>query len=644
MVRFGWGPQSIKSFMAGHLTPNFPWWYPCGAEPNSAGTHFRVWAPKHSAVGLLIAGRDGVVDLAKDEEGYFDGFVAGIGDGARYAYSVDGKGPFPDPASRSQPEGPLKFSQVIDPGKFRWNDAAWRGVRIEGQVIYELHLGTFTHAGTSRAAVPHLGTLAKMGITAIELMPVADFPGEFGWGYDGVDLFAPTRLYGTPDDLRAFVDQAHALGIAVLLDVVYNHLGPDGNFLPEFSENYFSKKHVTDWGGAIHFYGEGSAPVREFFAANAAYWIAEFHFDGLRLDATQNIYDESQDHILAMIARNCRKAAGDREIILIAENESQNTKLVQPAEKRGYGLDAMWNDDFHHSATVGATGRQEAYYTDYLGAPQELISAAKYGFLYQGQWYAWQKQRRGAPALHLKPAAMVNFLQNHDQIANSGRGQRLHSLTTPGRLRAMTALLLLAPGTPMLFQGQEFAASAPFLFFADQTGKLANVVRKGRTEFLSQWRSLATGQLNYADPCDRETFNLCKLNHEERDRNAAIVLLHADLLRLRCEQSVFARQKRQFDGAVLAHEAFVLRFFGHEPSGDRLLVINLGRYLHLNPAPEPLLAPPENSEWGILWSSEDPRYGGDGTAPLDSELNWTIPAHAAVVLEPIPVPRKVRTS
>ncbi len=622
----------------------FPRWYPCGAEPDSAGTHFRVWAPERSAVSVVISGRDSALDLVKSDDGYFGGFAAGIGDGARYAYLVDGKGPFADPASRFQPEGPLKFSQVVDPGKFRWSDGSWRGIRIEGQVIYEMHVGTFTQEGTYRAAMEQLKALADLGITVIELMPLADFPGEFGWGYDGVDLFAPTRLYGAPDDLRAFIDRAHSVGVAVILDVVYNHLGPVGNFLPEFSDCYFSEKYSTDWGSAIHFYGEGSAPVREFFAANAAYWITEYHFDGLRLDATQNIYDESEDHILAQVARNCRKAAGDRQIILVAENESQLTKLVQPADRAGYGLDAIWNDDFHHSATVAATGHSEAYYTDYLGAPQELISAAKYGFLYQGQWYAWQKQRRGTPALHLKPSAMVNFLQDHDQIANSGRGLRLHALTTPGRLRALTALLLLIPGTPMLFQGQEFAASAPFLFFADQNKELADAVRKGRVEFLSQWRSLATGQLAYADPCDRKTFDRCKLDHAERERHGETVQLHTDLLRLRREQTVFARQDRRFDGAVLAHEAFVLRFFGDEPAGDRLVLVNLGRYLHLNPAPEPLLAPPENSQWEILWSSEDPRYGGEGTAPLDSDLNWTIPAHAAVVLEPMPLSQKVRPS
>ena len=619
--------------------PTLPWWYPVGAQPDAGGTHFRVWAPKRSDVRVIVDGREASFPL-NSVGGYFEGHIADVDAGARYAYLVDGNGPFPDPASRFQPEGPHKFSQVVDSEKFTWHDTGWRGIRIEGQVIYEMHVGTFTHQGTYRAAMQHFQFLKDLGITVIELMPIAEFPGKFGWGYDGVDLFAPTRLYGTPDDLRIFVDHAHSLGLAIVLDVVYNHVGPDGNFLTEFSESYFSTKHTTDWGGAIHFYGEDSEPVREFFSANAAYWISEFHLDGLRLDATQNIYDESEDHILALIARKARQAAETREIILIAENESQKASLVIPQESGGCGLNAIWNDDFHHSLTVAATGRREAYYTDYLGAPQELISAAKYGFLYQGQWYEWQKQRRGTPALHLKPAVFVNCLQNHDQVANSGRGERLNRLTTPGRFRAVTALLLLIPGTPMLFQGQEFTASTPFLFFADHASQLAAAVRKGRAEFLSQWRSLATGDLAYDDPAAPETFERCKLDHSERDRHAAAVRLHTDLLRLRREQPVFAAQRRNFDGAVLAHEAFVLRFFGGSPAEDRLVVINLGHFLALKPAPEPLLAPPFHSSWKVLWSSEDPRYGGDATPALDSHLNWTIPAHSAVVLEPESIPIK----
>jgi maltooligosyltrehalose trehalohydrolase len=615
------------------MAVTFPWWYPVGAQIESQGTHFRVWAPEHQAVRAIVEGH-GELSLIQDKDGYFSGFFPDITAGARYAYEVDGEGPFPDPASRFQPEGPHKFSEVVDPTRFPWTDSGWPGITIEGQVIYEMHIGTFTPEGSYHAALKHLPALAEMGITVLELMPLADFPGQFGWGYDGVDLFAPTRLYGTPDDLRSFVDRAHELGLAVILDVVYNHIGPDGNYLTKFSSGYFSPRHKTDWGDAIHYDGESSGPVREFFASNAAYWIREFHFDGLRLDATQTIFDDSPDHILAEIARNCRKAAGHRNIVLIAENEAQTAKLARAPELGGYGLDALWNDDYHHSAVVAVTGHREAYYYDYSGTPQELISCAKRGYLFQGQFYSWQKKARGTPALDLKPAAMVNFTQNHDQIANSGRGLRLDKLTSPRRFRAITALTLLIPGTPMLFQGQEFASSAPFLFFADHNRELAKLVRAGRAEFLSQWRSLATGALALADPGSPKTFDLCKLDHSERDRNAEITRLHSDLLRLRREDPAFHPHDRHLDGAVLSPEALVLRFFGSTPKSDRLLVMNLGRDINLPCAPEPLLAPPENCTWRILWSSDDPRYGGDGTAPLDSEGNWTIPGHATVVLAP----------
>jgi len=613
----------------------FPWWYPLGAQVESQGTHFRVWAPEHLSLRVIVeGGRE--LSLSREKVGYFSGFLRGVAEGARYAYEIDGEGPFPDPASRFQPDGPHKFSEIVDPARFVWTDSAWQGIAIEGQVIYEMHIGTFTREGTYRAALKHLPALAEMGITTLEIMPLADFPGNFGWGYDGVCLFAPTRLYGTPDDFRQFVDRAHALGLAVILDVVYNHIGPDGNYLPKFSAGYFSPSHKTNWGDAIRYYGEGSSPVREYFASNAAYWIREFHLDGLRLDATQTIFDESPDHILAVIARNCRKAADNRGIVLIAENESQTAKLARNPEHGGYGLDALWNDDFHHAAIVAVTGHREAYYSDYLGTPQEFISAAKYGYLFQGQWYRWQTNRRGTPALDLKPAAMVNYIQNHDQIANSGRGFRLDQLTSPGRLRAITALTLLIPGTPMLFQGQEFSASSPFLFFADHNPEVSKAVRKGRAEFLSQWRSLASGALALSDPGSASTFELCKLDHSERERNVEATRLHTDLLRLRREDPAFRRQDRRLDGSVLGPEAFVLRFFGDASEGDRLLVVNLGRDLSVSPMSEPLLAPPENCAWQILWSSEDLRYGGDGTAPLDFAVNRIIPGHAAVILASSP--------
>jgi maltooligosyltrehalose trehalohydrolase len=377
--------------------------------------------------------------------------------------------------------------------------------------------------------------------------------------------------------------------------------------------------------------------VREFFLANAGYWVEEFHLDGLRLDATQQIFDDSPEHILAGVSRRVREAAPGRATLLVGENEPQDVRLVRPLERGGYGLDALWNDDFHHSATVALTGHNEAYYTDYLGAPQEFISAAKYGHLYQGQWYRWQRQRRGTPGLRLPPAAFVNFLQNHDQVANSGLGLRCHLLTSPGRYRALTALLLLMPGTPMLFQGQEFAASAPFYYFADHQPELANLVRRGRAESLTQFRSLALPETQalLAEPSDPQTFACCKLDLSERERHAGPAALHRDLLRLRREDPVFhAPRPRGVDGAVLGAQAFVLRFFADEEGDDRLVLVNLGRDLQLDPAPEPLLAPPEGKRWTVRWSSEDPRYGGGGTAPPDTETNWRIPGEATLVLLP----------
>lgn len=612
----------------------FPWWYPVGAQLDATGAAFRVWADSHNTVSVRVNNQDH--QLTAGSSGFFFADIPGVREGDRYAYFLDGKGPFPDPASRFQPGGPHGPSQLVDPNRFSWTDHSWPGIHLRNQIIYELHIGTFTPAGSFRSATDQLPYLADLGITAVEVMPVAEFSGSFGWGYDGVNLFAPTRNYGSPDDFRGFVDAAHAHKLAVLLDVVYNHLGPDGNYLSMFSDHYFSREHNTEWGAAINFDGEKCQPVRELFFCNAAYWIKEFHIDGLRLDATHSIYDTSKVHILTEIARSARRAAQPRSVIVVAENEAQQAQIIRPESQGGYGLDAIWNDDFHHSTFVATAGMREGYFTDYLGSAQELLSCLKYGFLYQGQWYTWQKKRRGTPALDINPPAFVSYIQNHDQISSSAYGNRLDKLTSPGRYKALTAFLLLAPSTPLLFQGQEFASSAPFLFFADHQPELAGLVRKGRAEFLSQWRTLSTGQVKYDDPSTRATFEKCKLDFCERQTHSQIYSLHRDLLQLRKQEPLFSRQNRHFDGAVLNSQAFVVRFFSPDFSDDRLLVINFGAQLYFSPSPIPLLAPPFNAEWQILWSTEDPKYGGNGTPPLDSALNWIIPAQSAVVLKPAP--------
>jgi maltooligosyltrehalose trehalohydrolase len=616
---------------------------PIGAEPQGdAGVNFRVWAPDRRRVRVQIEGGDEAAQLALHDlqhelDGYFSGTVAAAGVGTRYRYLLDDDPtPYQDPASRFQPEGPHGPSEVVDPADFRWSDRGWQGLKPDGHVLYEMHLGTFTREGTCRAAMELLPDLAELGVTIVELMPVAEFPGRFGWGYDGVNLFAPTRLYGRPDDLRALVDRAHALGLGVILDVVYNHLGPDGNYLHAFSKHYFTDRYENEWGDPLNFDGPQSGPVREFFLANARCWIEEFHFDGLRLDATQSIFDGSPRHILDELIEAVRSAEPGRGTYIVAENEPQHARLARPRERGGYGLDSLWNDDFHHSAIVALTGRSEAYYTDYRGHPQEFVSMARHGFLYQGQRYRWQKKRRGMPSLDLDPCAFVAYLQNHDQVANSARGARLHELTSAGRLRAATALLLLGPATPMLFQGQEFGASAPFLYFADHKSELARAVTAGRQEFLSQFPSIATAEMQarLPDPSDPQTFVLCKLDWSERERHGTLHRLHRDLIRLRREDPVLSRcgVGRSVEGAVLGPEAFLLRYLDKERGRDRLLLVNFGADLHLDPAPEPLLAPPEDCDWSILWSSENPNYGGSGTVPPETEENWRLPGHAALLL------------
>ncbi len=617
--------------------------FPIGAEVVPEGVHFRVWAPRRRKVEVVLepGSKPGAgtfaAELFPEDRGYFSGAVSDAGDGSLYRFRLDGEAMlYPDPASRFQPEGPNGPSQVVDPSLFSWTDDNWRGVSLKGQIIYEMHIGTFTPGGTWVAASSELPELADAGITLLEIMPIAEFPGRFGWGYDGVDLFAPTRLYGTPDDCRRFIDRAHALGLGVILDVVYNHLGPDGNYLKQYAADYFTERYPCEWGEAINFDGANSEPVREFFISNARYWIEEFHFDGLRLDATHAIFDSSRQHILAQVTAGARRAAKKRSIVLVAEDEFQRAWKVLPPEKGGLGMDGLWNDDFHHSATVALSGRNEAYYSDYLGKAQEFISGIKWGYLYQGQHYKWQKQRRGTTSLGLNPEHFILYIQNHDQVANSGRGLRCQYLTSPGQFRAMTALLLLAPGTPMLFQGQEFASSSPFLYFADHEEELSGLVAKGRREFLSQFPSLAVlGPSDFDLPADPVTFRKSKLDLSERVSHEPIYRMHRDLIRLRKSDPLFSLQRRGgVDGAVLGESAFVLRFFSGDMQQDRLLIVNFGPDLHLDPAPEPLLAPPFETQWGILWSSEAPEYGGAGTAPLDTEETWRIPGRAAVALYP----------
>jgi len=625
-----------------------------GAEIEKAGgVHFRVWAPKHQRVEVVLEagpGAPAAIALQAEGQGYFTGSVAHVRAGTRYRYKLGTHESelFPDPASRYQPEGPHGPSEVVDPSSFCWTDRDWAGLAgIEGQVLYELHVGTFTPEGTFAAAAEQLPYLAELGVTVLEIMPVAEFTGTFGWGYDGVNLFAPFHHYGTPDDLRRFVDRAHDLGLAVILDVVYNHMGPDGNYLAKFSDDYFSRTHKSEWGDTPNYDGPSCQQVRDFVLANVAYWIEEYHFDGMRIDATQGLFDSGPVHILEEIARQMRASAGRRRVLVVGENEPQRARLLQGSDRGGLGFDMLWSEDFHHAAAVAVTGNREAYFGDYLGSPQELLSLLKRGWLYQGQWNLRQGKRRGSPALDLAPAAFIAYLQNHDQIANTSIGKRLHAETSPGRLRALTALWLLGPATPLIFQGQEFASASPFHYFSDAPPEVADKMLRSRRKSLEQFPSLATAEMQaqVPSPKSREIFEQSKLDpsSREKDVHAEALALHRELLRLRREDPTLRAGQRRgaLDGAVLGPEALVVRWFDPDGLGeDRLLFLNLGIELRLGVTSEPLLAPPaEKLKWRVLWSSESPQYGGRGTPePETEELNWRLPGHAALLMAPGPVP------
>lgn len=619
------------------------WNLPLGAHVRKEGVFFRIWAPKCSQIDVIIESDENkIFPLNKVNHGYFEGLIPKLKAGVLYRYRVDENQKYPDPCSRFQPEGPHGPSMVIDANHYEWNDAGWPGVKLKGQVIYEMHIGAYTHEGTLDAAAEQLEELKRFGITVIELMPMAEFPGKWNQGYDGASLYAPAHVYGDPEALKRFVDRAHQVGLAVILDVVYNHFGPDGNYTGIYSDDYLSSRHKTAWGDGINFDGPNNKEVREFFLNNACYWIEEFHLDGLRIDSTQDIYDDSSVHILAELSQRTRSVAFPRNIILIAENEPQNIRLVQSFENGGFGLDGVWNDDFHHTAIVALKGRSEAYYTDYRGAPQEFISLLKRGYLFQGQSYSWQNQPRGTVVTDEPAYSFVFYLQNHDQVANELRGERIHALTDSARYRAIAAVLLLAPETPLLFMGQEFGSSHPFLFFADHTSEiLVKNVFEGRKKSMEQFRSFASAYTSSSahkvlpDVCSNATFKKSKLDLSERVKHEEIYQFHHDLLRIRREDIVLSTQDRfAVDGAVLDMFSFVIRFFGKD-GDDRLLLVNLGKDMEFHPIPEPLLAPSKKGGWKMMWSSDDPVYGGPGVLQPFRDRGCFIPAHSAILLKSV---------
>jgi maltooligosyltrehalose trehalohydrolase len=468
-------------------------WQPTlGAIHRRGATQFRLWAPDARAISLVS--EDATHAMHPADAGSWT-LELPLLPGALYRYLVDGHGPFPDPASRYQPLGVHGPSAVVDPAH-PWTDAAWPGPDPARLIVYELHIGAFTPQGTFAAAAERLPYLRDLGITAVELMPVADFPGDRNWGYDGVALFAPARCYGTPRDLRAFVDRAHALGLAVFLDAVYNHFGPDGAYQGSFARDYYSPRHKSPWGDGINFDGPGSEGVRRYVIDNACHWIAEYHMDGLRLDATHAIVDDSPVHILAEIAGALR--GFPKRPLAIAEDGRNSRRLLTPPQDGGYGLDAVWADDFHHHTRVRLAGDTDSFFADYDGSTPSLARTLRDGWFYSGQHSACRGGPRGTTTEGLERHRFIVCIQNHDQIGNRAFGDRLHHSVSEDAWRAASAMLLLAPETPLLFMGQEWAASTPFQFFTCHRDELGRAVTAGRRREFRRFRA-------FADPVIRET-------------------------------------------------------------------------------------------------------------------------------------------
>jgi maltooligosyltrehalose trehalohydrolase len=610
---------------------------PLGATVVRGGVRFGIWAPKAQQIDLVLerAGMTSEQRLERDGRGIHVGFVAGAKAGDRYRFRVNGGDAFPDPRSRFQPEGVHGPSEVVDPAGFAWTDGEWPGIAIERQVIYELHVGAYTPEGTFAALARELPAIARLGVSAVELMPVADFPGRWNWGYDGVSWFAPSRAYGRPDDLRALVDAAHGLGLAVILDVVYNHFGPDGNYVRVYSDDYFTPRHHTPWGDAINYDGANSEQVRAFVLDNVRHWIAEYHLDGLRLDATDTILDDGPLHILTAIQETAR-AATERSVVVIAEESRNTVRTIQPVASGGYGIDAVWADDFHHAIRVYLTNARENYYANYQGELAEAARAINEGFVYQGQTRPTSGEPRGTKVTTEPGSAFVFCIQNHDQVGNRPFGERLHHDIEAGKYAVASALLLLAPETPLLFMGQELAASTPFLFFTDHHDELGRLVTEGRRKEFSGFRAFDDEAARAAipDPQAESTFLASKLRLGEREHNAGIVALYRDLLTLRRNDAVLASgDRRATRAAPIGVHAIAL----HRRRGDdhRVLIANFGAELTVDTDAVEHLAGLRDREWTPLLSTADAIYGGSGDAPLVERTSagprLVVPARAAVL-------------
>ncbi len=593
-------------------------WQPSlGAWVAEDGVHVRVWAPDVDRVELVLesGARAGTHGLERAADGYHAATVAGAAAGDRYRYRLDGRDPLPDPASRFQPEGVHGASQIVDARVFQWTDAAWRPPALAELILYELHVGTFSASGRFDGVIAHLAALKDLGVTAIELMPVADFAGERGWGYDGVDLFAPSRAYGAPDDLRRLVDEAHRMGLAVLLDVVYNHLGPDGAYLGAFSPHYFTTRHQSPWGAGVNLDGPHSRPVREFFIENAQHWLHEYHIDGLRLDATHAIADDSPTPFLAELTD--RVHAERPSALLIAEDSRNLRTMLEPTREGGWGLDGVWADDFHHQMRRHLAGDQDGYYRDYTGTTEDIARTIDEGWFYRGQHSAFAGAPRGTDPRGLARRRFIVCLQNHDQTGNRAFGDRLNIDIDPAAFRAASALLLCLPETPLLFMGQEWGASTPFLYFTDHNEELGRLVTEGRRNEFRHFARFADAEASarIPDPQARQTFLESRLRWDERDRDP-----HAGTLRLYRALIACRRRERALRGdgdgcqTLALDEETLLVKRSAAPAPTMGLLVRLGEAGPVTLAGE-ALASSGNRPWTPVLTTEDPEFAQDPQPP-----------------------------
>ena len=494
---------------------------------------FEVWAPYAERVELVLDDRR--LPMRSEGGGWF-AVEADAPPGGTYRFALDGRDPLPDPRSPWQPEGPHGPSEVVDHSAFEWSDHLWKGSPLGAAVIYELHVGTFTPEGTFEAAIERLPYLVELGVTALELLPVAEFPGEHGWGYDGVDLFAPHHAYGGPEGLKRLVDACHRHGLAVIMDVVYNHLGPAGNYLGQFGP-YFTDKYATPWGQAINFDDAGSAATRAFFIENALMWLDDYHCDGLRLDAVHAILDSSALHILEELAVEVERLGNHlgRELFLIAESDLNDPRLIRSREAGGYGLDAQWSDDFHHALHAVVTGETNGYYADF-GKLEHLAQALEHAYVYDGRFSPFRNRAHGRPADGLAGTRFLGYIQNHDQIGNRATGDRLGALVSTDLVKVAAVVVLTSPFIPMLFQGEEWAASSPFLYFTDHPDPgLGRAVSEGRKR---EFAAFGWDPAAIPDPQDRTTFERSKLRWSELNEHhhSEVLRWHRDLIRLRKQE------------------------------------------------------------------------------------------------------------